>query len=124
MKTYDDIKTDFPDLSAGKSCSLDFPPGWGNIVYEVFRQIHYYDKRVGSFRITQVKEKFGALRIYTKFSDMYIEGIISMAEGLSTRTCSETGNPGQIYDNNGWIIPLSLEKAREKGLLKNQTPDI
>ena len=55
----------------------------------------------------QVKEKFGSLRFYVQGGDDYINGLIAMAEDISTRTCSECGNkviPDKEY--RGWIYTL------------------
>jgi hypothetical protein len=54
---------------------------------------------------TQVKSKFGSLRFYTDDSDDYIDGLISMAESMSCKTCEECGNPGEA-NSNGWIYTL------------------
>jgi len=51
---------------------------------------------------TQVKEKFGGLRFYVNYSDEYIDGLISMAESMSLRTCEFCGNPG-LPNEEGWI---------------------
>ena len=53
----------------------------------------------------QVKEKFGTLRFYTNGSDEYIDGLISMAEGMSGVTCEVCGNPGTT-GGPGWIRTL------------------
>lgn len=53
---------------------------------------------------TQVKEKFGGLRFYVDCDDDYIDGIISLAEAISLRTCSECG--GRATRNTkarGWV---------------------
>ena len=46
--------------------------------------------------VTQVKEKFGGLRFYVDCNDDYIDGLISLAEGMSYNTCSECGETGEI----------------------------
>lgn len=56
----------------------------------------------------QVKEKFGGLRFYFNGGDEYIDGIVSMAESMSYRTCEVCGNPGSPTDG-GWIRTLCEE---------------
>jgi len=51
---------------------------------------------------TQIKEKFGALRFYYTGGNDYIDGVVSMAESMSTSTCEGCGNPGTL-NRDGWI---------------------
>lgn len=64
---------------------------------------------------TQVKEKFGTLRFYCNGGDQYIDGMISMAESLSSCTCERCGNPGKSL-GGGWITTLCKDHAEELGL--------
>ena len=56
--------------------------------------------------VTQVKEKYGGLRFYVDSSDDYIDGLISMAEGMSYKICSECGGKSVNQTNRGWIYTL------------------
>jgi len=51
---------------------------------------------------SQIKEKFGTLRFYYNGGDDYIRGLVSMAEGFSSRTCENCGNPGRRR-GVGWL---------------------
>lgn len=64
------------------------------------------------FRLLQVKEKFGTLRMYTAGFDDYIDGVIDMMETMSESTCEQCGNPGKSHDN-GWISTL-CDRCNEK----------
>ena len=57
----------------------------------------------------QVKEKFGGLRIYLSSVDPYFDGLVAMAETLSTRTCEVCGNVGESCTVNGWRQTLCEE---------------
>jgi hypothetical protein len=52
--------------------------------------------------VDQVKEKFGTLRFYYTGGDDYIDGLVSMAESMSSVTCETCGNPGKST-GGGWI---------------------
>ena len=54
---------------------------------------------------TQIKEKFGTLRVYTNMTDTFCDGVIAMAESMSATTCEQCGLPGKAR-NDGWIITL------------------
>ena len=58
----------------------------------------------------QVKEKFGGLCFYIAGGDEYIDGLISMAESMSYRICSECGKPSEENElQRGWIYTLCKE---------------
>lgn len=87
---------------------------------------------------TTVKEKFGTLRVYHHLEfpqafheacktnldalsvrdryDAYFDGIIHMAEILSSRTCEDTGKPGELHVSGGtrygWYRTLNREHAK------------
>ena len=64
------------------------------------------------YRFTQVKEKFGQLRIYMSRSDEDIEQVIYRAMEASMRTCEDCGKPGQRY-NEGWMRTSCQKCQRE-----------
>lgn len=53
----------------------------------------------------QVKEKFASLRFYYHGGDDFCQGVVSMAEAISLRTCEECGAPGKV-GGRGWIRTL------------------
>ena len=55
--------------------------------------------------LDQVKEKFGTLRFYYTGGDDVIDGMVRMAESMSSVTCETCGNPGQ-QRGGGWIRTL------------------
>lgn len=62
-------------------------------------------ERVAQTVFTQVKEKFGTLRIYYEGGDGYIKGVIRMAEAMSAHTCETCGAPGET-GGEGWVRTL------------------
>jgi len=52
--------------------------------------------------IEQVKEKFGELRFYYTGGDEVINGMVRMAESMSSVTCEECGVPGKLR-GSGWV---------------------
>lgn len=54
----------------------------------------------------QVKEKYGTLRFYYYGGDEVIEGMVSMAESMSHRTCEDCGCPGEHKSCNNYIRTL------------------
>jgi hypothetical protein len=72
-----------------------------------------------------VKEKFGGLRFYTNGYTDVINGMISMAESMSYRTCEVCGSPGRS-NNYGWISTLCDTHRLERGedLPQNEEDEI
>ena len=68
-----------------------------------------------SVKIAQYKEKFGSLRVYIDGGDEEVEGMIRFAEYLSTKTCQDTGEPGDLCKKGSWYSTLSPAKAEELG---------
>lgn len=54
---------------------------------------------------TQIKEKYGTLRVYHNGGDEFCQGVIDMAESMSSVTCEDCGVPGKVRDG-GWIRTL------------------
>lgn len=70
------------------------------------------NKKTIPFYFTQVKEKFGGLRLYYEGGDEFIQGLVRTAEAISYKICEETGKPGCLYaKRNGWIQTLCSERA-------------
>jgi hypothetical protein len=113
----DQITAKYPKLFAQK----DLPPtkslmcfgmevgdGWYNIIDTTCKVIQDYldsNPSVSQAEFVQVKEKFGGLRMYARGGDDYTQGVISIAESLSFKTCERCGNPGK-QTNAGWIFTL------------------
>ena len=100
--------------------------GWFNIIDSCCCTIHNHlknNKEVATFHFTQIKEKFGGLRLYYNGGDDFIQGVIATAETLSYKICEETGKPGCLYArSNGWIQTLCPELA--VGLTKYISKDV
>ena len=56
-------------------------------------------------KFDQIKEKYGTLRVYFSGGDEYVEGLVSMAEEISGKTCEVCGNKGEST-KGGWISVL------------------
>lgn len=64
-------------------------------------------------RFTQIKEKFGTLRMYYEGGDDTTSAIVSFAENMSETTCEVCGDVGQVY-GGGWISTLCRKHAVER----------
>jgi hypothetical protein len=89
--------------------------GWYDLINSCCNTINHYlknHKQPPAFHFTQIKEKFGGLRMYYECGDPFIEGIIHFTESVSYKICEETGKPGKLYAKpTGWIKTLCRENA-------------
>jgi hypothetical protein len=94
--------------------------GWFNIIDKLMGNIqHYIDWKnrdsevVNQVTVDQVKEKFGTLRFYYTGGDNYVQGLVSMAESMSSVTCDKCGNSGELR-KGGWLRTLCEPHDQER----------
>jgi hypothetical protein len=71
----------------------------------------------GSFRFTQIKEKYGGLRIYfdgvlSPEATALVEEAIDLAEARAACTCERCGQPGRLFNRGDWLATACAEHAR------------
>ena len=62
--------------------------------------------------VSQVKEKFGALRFYYDGGDEVIEGMVRLAETMSECTCETCGGPGKLRGTK-WMYTACDNHAKD-----------
>ena len=116
-------------LSPQETCmcwGVECGDGWFTLLNTLCHLIrHHVDwkqKKDPEFNVefSQIKEKFGTLRVYANGIDSYVEGLIAMAEAMSSNICERCGNPGKVR-NRGWIQTLcdGCEEANRKEVPSN-----
>ena len=79
--------------------------GWHPLLEPICEYILKYNSgKDGSehIELTQVKEKWGFLHIYTSRATEELRKLISDAEQKSKTICETCGNPGILRNVNGW----------------------
>ncbi|NBX82084.1 hypothetical protein EBQ90_03230 [bacterium] len=98
---------DFPSLFSGRdkpiteslmSFGCECLDGW----YGIIRSFCWIAKD-SDIVFTQIKEKYGGLRLYYFGGDDRIAGACRMAEEMSYKTCEVCGCPG-APSKGGWIM--------------------
>ena len=81
-------------------------PGWEQLIRDMlqeFDELHY--DGIGCHpEFTQIKEKFGTLRVYGYNINDDEQEIIDKYERLSAKTCEVCGAEGEMRDKNGWLM--------------------
>lgn len=108
------LASEYPSLFAGATYPLteslmafgcECGDGWFDIINAACRDIDQHCKSTGNreFRFSQIKQKFGTLRMYSYGSDEFINCVIDEAERLSSKTCESCGRPGARNTEGYWI---------------------
>ena len=98
----------------------DMPNGWrkafGELMCEEIREALIEDGDLDRWRIVQLKEKYGQLRLYDNGhkEGSRIPDIIAKYEAISEHTCIECGKPATRI-TTGWICPWCDDCAKEIG---------
>jgi hypothetical protein len=79
--------------------------GWLDLIDELSAKIVAI---MPDAQASQVKEKYGELRMYMMSGSNEVEDIIDWYTKKSLRTCEVCGNYGELYDN-GWMKVRCVE---------------
>lgn len=86
--------------------NLSIGGGWYEIVSNLVDDLLELEPEV---RILQIKEKFGALRVYITGYNNGLEEVILKAERASVFTCEMCGRAGTLGNQNGWYATRCKE---------------
>lgn len=111
-----------PERSRWPICwGLECGKGWLPLLDKLCGQIQHHvdwkqksDPEFEQPIVHQCKEKFGTLRFYIQGGDDHVQGLIALAESMSSIICEDCGVPGKAR-NDGWIRVLCdpCEKSRQ-----------
>lgn len=85
--------------------------GWYDIIKNMCYMMHRYNiMHSNKVKITQIKEKFGILAVYTNMNlDKDIQNIISDAIIQSKMTCEDCGKYGHLVQIDGYYMVLCFK---------------
>lgn len=93
----------------------ELPPGWIKFFLQACEDIREPLRLAGqleSFRFSQIKEKYGSMRLYTFGAPAEVHEILDRYEFLSEQICCECGKPA-IGLTKGWIYPYCSEHMEQ-----------
>ena len=110
IEAYPDIFHPLPDNPGVAEASPECGEGWRDLLDRAcarIRAVVHADG--GSFKATQVKEKYATLRFYwegalSPEADAKVEEIIDLAEARSACTCEVCGEEGRLYQSGCWMM--------------------
>ena len=107
-RRHEDFKAEYADVyvpdDGPAARGLEFGPGWIGIVKEYCDQLRAFERSNFVEALRWGKEKFGALRLYTRSSrytltplqSYWLARLDERARRQSLRTCQECGQPGRL----------------------------
>ena len=111
-KYLDKLERDFGYMlkhTSGYVC-----PGWTGLIRDMLDEIAGSENTDNHPEFTQIKEKFGALRVYGYNIDDEQQAIIDKYERLSAKTCEVCGKAGTMREKNGWLMVRCEEHKEEE----------
>ena len=122
MKTYDDLKAQYPRLIPAKF-GFQCEGGWLRIFDDYFSVVDRELPDGVPYVVKQIKEKLGTLRIYDSSYDEPLSSITAIREAhalataRSLHTCEVCGKRGRFGRRRGYLTLTCDEHAVRDGAL-------
>lgn len=101
---YDYTYTEYDEIPKG------WQIGFGEFLLEDLKKALIETKSLYSFYFMQIKEKFGALRMYPNGAEPEVWDILDKYGFISQYVCCQCGSPyTTIVNYYGWLLPLCKE---------------
>lgn len=103
---------------------LYIPKGWRDLFLKCCEELRdelIKINKLDEFKINQLKEKYGSMRIYTNISDPTINDIINRYEIISQFTCCKCGKIATV-ETTGWICPYCDECVTDEDVRDRYRP--
>lgn len=107
--TRSELKSKWPALAG---VMIEHGPGWYDLLDKMLSSMEAAGFNQHRDKITQIKEKFGSIRVYVSF-DPTLEGGIDRMERIrkamneadkSARTCETCGKSSHLTVTEGWLM--------------------
>lgn len=99
--------------------NTEYGPGWHGIIISMISKIEEIYKwnnvDIFEFKVDQIKEKNGRLRVYHTSSLKEVNSLIAEYEAKSETVCEECGAPGSLCKNGEWLQTLCSKCDLENG---------
>jgi hypothetical protein len=78
-----------------------------------YKYVRYNRVYPPAVKIDQIKSKFSDLRFYYSGGDKKVDGMVTFASYLTSKTCEVSGEKGELCSNGGWYKTLSPKICEE-----------
>ncbi|KAK0447245.1 hypothetical protein EV421DRAFT_2033626 [Armillaria borealis] len=107
-----ELMTEYPSLFSSSDMQeqgLKCGEGWDGLIREICEELKGKD-----VVFSQIKEKFGQLRIYVEEGDEETLRYLLEMEEKSAKVCEECGAAGNLAESYGWLF-ATCEECAKKG---------
>jgi hypothetical protein len=116
MKEYSIIKPDKTLQNNLMAFGFMCGRGWLPLIYETLDKIQAIVDRDGlDIQVTEIKEKYGGLRIYLDSDTDEIFELTQIAEEQSYNICEECSKPGKLHNVKGWWMTRCEACLKKEG---------
>lgn len=92
------------------SVGVETSPGWDKIIESLCEKL----ATKPDIRITQIKPKYGGLRVHATNCDEEAYEWLQEAENESYKTCELCGEPGKTKTITGWTMTICEKCEKER----------
>jgi len=122
QESIDKILKAAPNFYSGRERSISVGEGWFKLVLSFSKQMEklILNESPSSrkfFSCSQLKEKFGSLRVYTRSSTNKMDDLIGKAEAKSAEICENCGDSAKVEDIGGWLSCICSKCLKKKKCL-------
>lgn len=111
MITNDELFLKYPKFLEELTFGIECGRGWNDILDKAIGEILALQSDVVA---SQIKEKFGGLRIYlSNVREESVYDVVDKYECIAARTCMECGKPGKLL-RGGWMVTLCPKHTDEE----------
>lgn len=101
VKDYDYTYTEYDCIDKG------WRIGFGKFLLEDLREACLKTNFLNRLQFSQIKEKYGSLRMYNFGAPQEVHDVIRKYEFISEHVCIQCGSPyACVVDDYGWYLPL------------------
>jgi len=118
IEAYPDLFHPLPDNPGVAEASPECGEGWLDLLQRACARIRAaVQADGGSFKFTQIKEKYGTARLYwegalSEEAEEKVDEAIDLAEARSACTCEQCGKPGRLFNRGGWFATACNEHGK------------
>ena len=118
IEAHPDLFHPLPDDPGVAQASPECGAGWQDLLERACARIQAaVQADGGTFKFTQIKEKYGTARLYWEGAlsleaDARVEEIIDLAEARSACTCEACGAEGRLHRVGGWLTTRCAAHAQ------------
>lgn len=119
-----EAKNDLKNIMPWCNYISEMPKGWtslfgAELLHDISIQIVNENKE-SDYEITEIKEKYGSLRVYMSNYDDTMNNIIDSYSCLSSRTCTQCGQMLNICITMNYILPICESCLRFENMQSKQ----